>query len=248
MRSYVIANFLVAGLLASLASVRVGQAASLQSDFLVSPSQSNTASNSWQYFYDVNPENRNGSYPRLNVYDTAAHFTGVEGWGLGDNSIPLVAKNTTNGTISDSGTFALPANAVFVHPENGGGNEAVAVAYRVPATAFYNLSGTITDIDTGNVTGIAWYLDRNAGNVLGNVLDSGNVSSGGNDSFSLLSVPLNANDLVYLIVSNGPLDDYGSDSTRLQFVVNPVPEPATSVLALVTLPFAVRVLRRRNSK
>jgi len=211
---------------------------SLEDDWLTIPNQSNTATDLWQYYGQIDTANRNGSYTLQPTFWNP--LAGLESWVIEAKAgSPNVAKNNTDSPMDLGGGGVVPAHAVWVHPDQFS-PDAVAAAFYVPVSGTYKLDWQLTDISVGSGDGVSWFLDRNSG-ITGN-LASGSFGDGGNSGPLTLTTDLNAFDRVYLIV--GKKSTWDADSTRLVFNAYLIPEPSTGLLTL--LGTAALLLRRRR--
>jgi hypothetical protein len=214
-------------------------ASSVSTDWLESPNQSNMAFDQWQFFYNIDVSSRSGNYDRLDQYVPAGN---LEYWRT-STGIPFVAKNVSGGDLTFVGG-SLAAGSVYVHPADGPFLGAVGIGYLVSATGHYDLSGSVTRLDIGNVD---WYVDINStSEVIGL---TGDFAVGASTAFSLSNVTLNAGDYVYLIIGNAGSNF--SDSTGVSFSVTPAgtttaPDSGQTALLLATACGAIGFAGRRG--
>ncbi len=197
------------GLPALLLLVSASRAAdySFADDFLISSNESNTSTNTWQYFHGIDLANRDGNYTRLATFDVNHMNQGFPAWAPAPNALPSVGK------ITRSSPFAgVQPQEGHLHPAP---SDPAAVAFHAPSDGFYDISGYVRAANSGGGNGIRWYLDH--GTSAGN-LGSGTLGRARGESFEFRAVPLKAGEKLFLIIdANG---NHLFDSTAVGFYVS----------------------------
>jgi hypothetical protein len=98
---------------------------------------------------------------------------GVEVWRVAAER-PWWAVNTTAKDIGIE-TFLLPSRSTSINPGTEGG----AVAWNSPVAGMFRVSGTLTDGDPYDGTGVAWAIDQLASDGTRRELASGRLPNGG---------------------------------------------------------------------
>src|SRR5262245_8588914 len=124
---------------------------SFTADFLTAPSQANTSTNVWQYFYNIDMANRTGFYTRLPVYDSSIQNSGTEGWRGSIDAPPYIGVHTWE-------DLAFPYVLLgegHIHPAND--RRGIAIGFRAPSNGLYEVSGYVRAAGGGSIN---WYLDK----------------------------------------------------------------------------------------
>lgn len=203
---------------------------------------SNTASDTWQYFRDINVSSRTGTYTRFTFFDSS--FLGNSGlgtWAAGDdnvNTAGLVGTNTSSNTY-----YGVAGGNGFLHPAHPGAgfNYAVAVGFRAPQTAVYDFSGNLALNQSSVSDGIRWYFDQGSTN-----RGSGTLTFGNSSTYSFTGVSMNAGEMAYFILDSGGTSG-NSDSTQFNMTVSAIPEPSTYAAMAGVAMLTLAVWRRRSA-
>jgi hypothetical protein len=145
---------------------------------------------------------------------------GVLCW-RGDADCPNALVNTTAREQAIL-TFKLPPRSVAVHPGPAGG---VAVAWQSPVRATVKVTGRAADLDPNGGDGVAWRVERRAGDGTRHGLASGDIPNGGAAAFGqaalgrLAAVEVNAGDRIELVVL--PKANHTCDTTLVELTVTP---------------------------
>ncbi len=157
-----------------VASLSRKGSASVTSDWLASPLESNQATDAWQFFHQIDTANRSGSYTLLPFYDdTDADGPGDNGsdtggfldqallevWTEADDVWDLAGKNIspTETIVVDGDIFVRP-NLVVLHPATGA-ISGVSVSFLVPLSEVYFFSLSVENIDQNGGLGVNWFFD-----------------------------------------------------------------------------------------
>jgi hypothetical protein len=221
----------------------------LQADWRLSPNQTNTASDRWQYLRSGGSLHDPHKYVHLDQhFNSLFGVNGIEAWGTtdtgacGDNSfLPMVAKNSTASDVTpcpDVTPVSYPAGAVVAHPTPAEGS---VIGWRSPIDGYVTVTGGLKDIDPYFGNGVAWTIDRYRQSFTGanshldggdTTIASGTVHNGDSQAFaagssggSLDAIRVTPGMMLYLTIDskNG---DWDSDSTSISMTIKPVTPPA----------------------
>jgi hypothetical protein len=207
-----------------------------------------TSGNPWTYGYGVG----GSSFTAFST--TAANCaTDLPCYTSGDYR--AVGKNVSGATITPFGTTAIPNDALWIHPGNGGGASNSIVQFTAATAGSYTFSGDFTRLST----------DNSGDGVIVSIFSSASPTALFSDATSLTtnlaygltaafsgSTTLAAGETLSFVVSNGANNAYGWDSTGLRASITStgaVPETATWAMMLVgfgTVGFGMRTARRRT--
>jgi hypothetical protein len=209
-------------------------------------SSTNTNASTWSYRYRTGTV-RDGNYALL------LNFTAAVGswspanpgaWTVGGN-LPEIGVNQTGGDVTYIGgpAFTWPNHTMSVHPGN---LDLVVLSWLSPASSFYDINFSFSDLDPNGGNGIAWFVERNSSL---DTLSSDSFPNGGaSGTMDLNNIFVNAGDRINFIVD--PNGDYFYDSTKVTATISSVagvPDSASSLallsISLVAM-FAARFLLR----
>jgi hypothetical protein len=179
---------------------------------------SNTAADTWQYFWAAGDGSNNAGYNLFAQYDTSG--TSAPGYPVWDNNAQwhFIGKNAS---VYD-GLLAHP----FGYPPANLPPYIVAVGWKSPIDGVVDADFSLLDLNAGEGDGQAWALFKSGATT---PLASGTLDNGGNTGLLHVSnVPVAAGDMLYLQV--GCRADFVGDLTGVQFQVTSVPEPGIFAL------------------
>lgn len=196
---------------------------SFADDFRVAPNQANAATNTWQYFYNVDIANRAGTYTRLESYSANIGSQGFPAWNpSGSANYPCVGRNTSSNIVQG----VQPGEGVIVPSAITG----IAIGFQAPTNGYYDISGRLHLSYLGN-NGVRWFLDKGSDQ---SALTSGTLAPGEVNNFFFQFVHMSAGEFLYLVFEgNG---NGNADWTAVDFQVS----TSVSALSLVLAP-ALRV-------
>jgi hypothetical protein len=194
----------------------------LAEDYRAYPDQENPGRDScgnpgvWHYLYS--------DVARTTFSPLPTHRTSVEGiaglelWYRPEEwppfGLPELGKNAS-GTDRYIG-YVWKANTINAHPY---GSKNVVAGWSSPVTGVVSITGAVTDLNSQYGNGVKWYVQKGT-----TVLASGAIPNGGAQQLSqgtggasLASVPVTADDFIYLIVDAD--GDFYCDSTQLDFTI-----------------------------
>ena len=199
-------------------------------------SSTNTNTSTWSYRYQTSTM-RNGIYPLLPLFAPAPGTwtpTNPSAWTTAPNTVPIIGVNQTGSDATfvpgqGSGPFVWPNNTMLMHPGPPGFDLSV-LSWLSPASGFYNINFSFTDLDpnnqSGTSNGIAWFVDLNATD-----LTSGSFPNGGaSGMMNLNNIFVNAGDRINFIVD--PNGDFFYDSTQVTATITTVPDTGSTLVLL----------------
>ncbi len=151
---------------------------------------------------------------------------------------PIISHNKTAVTQNYL-TVTHPANELLLHP--GPGGQYAVLRFTAPSAGVFRFQGVFTGRDSANTTTDVSLRQNLAIALFGAGI---NVSGGGNTAAFDVSPSLLAGDAVDFAVGYGN-GFYGNDSTGLRFGATAVTVPEPSAFALLALPLAGAIVRRR---
>ncbi len=202
-----------------------GDVWNLAHDFLVSPKQSNP-NGAWSFMESTSLNNDPKTYRLLREFITDAfHIQNLQAWQGSDISIDIKDKLPKVG-INNTGAFQKIINigwdkgTILVHPA---ANKLVIIAWKSPLKKQINISGTISDIDSGGGDGITWSIEK-GNSTKGNStkvnepLESGSLNNGGTKNFNLYNIAVDKGDIIYFVIN--PKNNHYYDSTGVDITIN----------------------------
>jgi len=174
----------------------------------------NTDTSTWSYRFSADEIN-DGIYDLMTVFGQITSFGGLPelAWSEVPNVPNGVSVNTSGGplTIFDQ-TNAWPDNTIWMHPKQFGGFTVVSWLATQDGTA--DVSYSFNHIGNAG-TGIGYFVDLGA-----TTLESGSLLNGeSTGTQTIQNVDVSSGDRIYFIVSTGPNNDWGFDSTALKATV-----------------------------
>lgn len=203
-------------------------------------------SGAWQYGWDAG-----SGFTAFNTYVVGATgnacATGLACWYQTDMVqylVPMVAKNTTSGTISYANTVVHPVDVLNIHPGHGD-NGAFAIdaiiRFVAPTTSTYSYNGFFQALDI-SPSGVAITINGSPVAISGSA-NMGAMTVGSPTAFSG-AAQLAAGDYIEFRVNRA--GEIWNDSTGFAAQITAVPEPATWGLMILGFGGAGAMLRTRR--
>lgn len=146
-------------------------------------------------------------------------------------------KNITGAPFTAFGTVDVPADVIFLHP---GPTLYSYVAFTAPTTGTYSGAVFAELLSNSTITNVDLALGGG-----GNVFNTATLTALDPEYSSQGLIQLAAGDTIFVAV--GPSGNYQFDSTRVDFTLSYVPEPAAWTLLIGGFGLVGASLRRRRA-
>jgi hypothetical protein len=188
-------------------------------DFLASPDHENPNRDScdnldvWSFMESTNLTHNPTNYSLLPSFTSGLNNwlgTYTDQWG----TYPFVGYNATS-----------TPSMVELHPAPA---KLTVIAWESPINGYISISGGIYDDDGGCGDGIAWDIELNTTNLVGDF-----ISNGGSQTFSGLSaISVSDGDMLYVIIN--PNGNISCDTTRIDLVIATTTPPTSTPMPTPT--------------